>query len=621
VKTLKALVRDGQWEEARRRLRDLTFASTRYSEFNALSRVHARLLAAQPASERTQELKVALLGVGTTDMIAPALSLAIAVRGVACAIHRADFGSYAREMLDPNSDTIRFDPDVAVIVNSPTNLPTRPVIGQSADEVKTLVDQVTDHWLDLCRSLHEHTQCQIILDNFHALALRPLGNLATKTPWDINTFLRRVNAELAARAPEFVHINDVEFLAARHGLAQWFDSRLWYHAKLPIAPECLPAYAMNTASVIAAIYGRSAKCVVLDLDNTLWGGVIGDDGLDGIQLGQGNAEGEAFLAFQRYLLELKNLGVLLAISSKNDEETALSVFERHPEMLLSCDDIVSFQANWGPKPDSLRAIARELEIGLDALVFVDDNPRERDIVRQWLPEVRVVELSEDVSDFPTLLDETGWFETVHISAEDRSKTEKYRANAARVALQGSGGGDYDGYLRSLAQIGVVTNFEAEDLDRIAQLINKSNQFNLTTRRQTRAEVEAEMRDSERVTSTVRLADRFGDNGLICVFSSRRNQSYLEIDQWLMSCRVLNRGVEHLLLNWVVEKARALDIAEIRGTFIPTQKNALVRDHYSSLGFERILEDDAEPDITRWRLRVRDFTAFEVPIDLEEETNR
>lgn len=611
MKELKQLIKDGRVDEARNRLRELAFTTDRYPEFSALSRMHAKLASPEDAPPPK---KIALLGVGTTDFLAPALSLALDLYGVHADIHAADYGTYAREMLDPESETIRFEPDVAVIVNSPTSLPARPEAGQSAAEVDSLVDQVVAHWLDLCQSLHAHAGCDIVLDNFHPVSLRPIGNLAAKTPWSMNNFLRRVNLALGDRAPGFVHVSDVDSLSARCGLERWFDPRLWHSAKLAVAPECLPVYAKNAAQIIGAIYGRAAKCLVLDLDNTLWGGVIGDDGLDGIRLGQGNAEGEAFLAFQDYILELKARGVLLAVSSKNTEATALEVFEKHPEMRIRREDIVSFKANWGPKPDSIQEIARELNIGLDALVFVDDNPREREIVRQWTPEVRVVELSEDASDYPRLLDQTGWFETVNVSDEDRTKTEQYRANASRAEQQASVG-DYGAYLESLEQVAHVAPYQPEHLDRISQLANKSNQFNLTTRRQSRTEVEAEMRDPDRLTATVRLVDRFGDNGLICVFSSIVSGARLEIDQWLMSCRVLNRGVEHLLLNWVVERARALGIEEIDAAYVPTAKNALVKDHYASLGFAPMEGDPGEGGSTHWRLALADYSPFDVSIEI------
>jgi FkbH-like protein len=381
-----------------------------------------------------------------------------------------------------------------------------------------------------------------------------------------------------------------------------------------MAPDALPPYVRGQARVLGALFGRSAKCVVVDLDNTLWGGVVGDDGVDGIAIGQGDPVGEAFLAFQQYLLGLKQRGILLTVSSKNELANALAPFELRPEMALRRTDFVAFRANWDPKPDNIRAIAQELNIGLDSLVFVDDNPREREHVRQQLPTVRVVELGDDAADYPRLLDGTGWLEAVRLTEEDLGRTEQYQSNELREELRKSAAG-YEGYLASLDQIAVVAPYESRHLDRIAQLINKTNQFNLTTRRQTRSEVESEMNDSGRVTAYVRVADRFGDNGLISVFSARRNGDGLDIEQWLMSCRVLNRGVERLLFNWVAGHARNLGIRTIRGTYLPTAKNGLVRELLPSLGFTPVEGATPSDGITQWVCSLEQFEPQPVQIRL------
>jgi FkbH-like protein len=396
---------------------------------------------------------------------------------------------------------------------------------------------------------------------------------------------------------------------------QWFDQRYWFHAKQPISFECLVPFVRNTARIIGALFGITAKCLVVDLDNTLWGGVIGDDGIEGIAIGEGDAMGEAFKAFQEYLLKLKQRGILLAVCSKNEEANALAPFQEHPEMVLKRKDFVSFKANWQPKPDNLREIAKELNIGIDSLVFVDDNPAEREHVRQILPQVKIVELSDDPADYPKLLDEEGFFEITALSHEDIQRTEQYIGNIERKHLEESTI-SYADYLASLEQKAVIRPFDEKYLDRISQLINKTNQFNLTTLRLSRSQVEERMQDSKTLTAYVRMADRFGDNGLISVFSARREADELLIDEWLMSCRVFKRGVENLLCNYIVEKAREMGVTKLRGIYIPTEKNGLVRDHYKSLNFS--LVDNVQDGSSHWSLYLDTYKPFAVQIELLED---
>jgi FkbH-like protein len=518
-------------------------------------------------------------------------------------------------MLEPSSSTARFRPEVVIVVNTPANLPVWPQPGDSLDRVRELVQEVCGYWLGLCARIHEHTGCEVILNNFHPLPSRPLGNLGAKLPWEANSFLRRVNRELGDQASAYVHINDVEALSGYHGIGQWVDPRYWFHAKQPVSFQCLLSYVRNTVRIIGALFGRMAKCLVVDLDNTLWGGVVGDDGPEGIVIGEGDPVGEAFKAFQAYLSQLKQRGVLLAVCSKNEEANARAPFEQRPEMVLKLSDFVAFKANWRPKPENVREIAAQLNLGTDALVFIDDNPVERDQVRQALPEVKVVDLTEDPADYVRLLDQAGLFEVTGLSTEDQERTRQYHENQLREQCLAAVG-DYASYLVSLRQKAVVRPFEPRFLDRITQLINKSNQFNLTTLRLTRSQVEERMLDPDQLTAYARLADRFGDNGLISVFCGRREGNELWIDEWLMSCRVLQRGVEQLLCNYVVEKARSMGITSLWGVYIPTPKNQMVRDHYLTLGFAPTGQQSN--GTSHWRLDLGLYQPFKVAIDLEED---
>jgi len=372
-------------------------------------------------------------------------------------------------------------------------------------------------------------------------------------------------------------------------------------AKLPFAQEFVPLYADYVCRTIAALTGRSRRCLVLDLDNTLWGGVIGDDGLSGIQVAQGDAAGEAFLDFQRYCLSLRQAGILLAVSSKNEDETARLPFRQHPEMLLREEHFAVFQANWNDKPTNLKAIATELSLGLESLVFVDDNPFERELVRKTLPQVAVPEMPSDPALYSRTLSAAGYFEAVAFSSEDQNRAAYYEGNARRASLQQQVS-DLESYLASLEMEIWFRPFDSTGRERIAQLINKSNQFNLTTRRYTEAEI-AQMEASDQFfTLQVRLKDTFGDNGMISVVICRKvSKEEWEIDTWLMSCRVLSRRIENMVLKELLTHAAERGIRLLRGFYLPTDRNKLVERHYANLGFD--LRAEHADHSTEWELAV------------------
>jgi FkbH-like protein len=350
---------------------------------------------------------------------------------------------------------------------------------------------------------------------------------------------------------------------------------------------------------------------VLDLDNTLWGGVIGDDGVDGIALGQNSAVGEAHVALQRFLLDLRRRGVILAVCSKNNDATARIPFREHPEMVLKEDHIAVFVANWFDKANNLREIAATLNIGTDSLVFLDDNPVERAQVRLVLPEVAVPELTEDPADYIGLLANAGYFEAIGLSAEDMARADFYQSNAERVSLQKVG--NLEEYLHSLQMVASISPFNAVGRVRIAQLINKSNQFNLTTRRYSENEVEAMETDPARFSLQVRLADRFGDNGMISVVIFNIGTEEWSCDTWLMSCRVLGRRVEELVLATVAKAAIRAGAKRLVGTYLPTKKNSLVAEHFAKLGFAKISE--LADGGTKWLLALDGYKSPELPMQV------
>jgi FkbH-like protein len=407
---------------------------------------------------------------------------------------------------------------------------------------------------------------------------------------------------------------DAAALADVVGATAWDSGRYWYVAKLPFAPACVPLYCERLVRLIAAMLGKSKRVLVFDLDNTLWGGVIGDDGVEGIELGSGTPRGEAFHAIQKMALQYKERGVILCIASKNTEEIALDAIARHPEMLLSRDDFAMFQINWDDKASNLKALADALDLGLEAFVFVDDNPVERKQVRDVLALVSVPELPEDPSAWLPVFQAAAYFEQVGFSAEDRARTAYYQGNARR-SVQARTVGDPAKFLESLQMTLAVAPFDAVGRTRIAQLIAKSNQFNLTTRRYSEAEVAALQVAPDVETLQIRLRDLFGDNGMISVVICRRHATHWDIDTWIMSCRVLGRGVEQAVLNLLVARAQAAGAAELRGHYRPTAKNALVKDHYLKLGFAPAATEAG--GATSWRLLLADFVPHQVPIALDE----
>jgi FkbH-like protein len=402
---------------------------------------------------------------------------------------------------------------------------------------------------------------------------------------------------------------DVNALAALVGYAAWSAGRYWYAAKYPFATAMIPLYADHVMRILAAQMGRSRRVLVLDLDNTIWGGIVGDDGIEGLVLGSGSPLGEVYAALQRMALSLKERGIILCVSSKNDEAIALDAFRNHPEMVLKEDDIVAFRINWEDKAANIKAIADAIDLGLDSFVFLDDNPAERKRVREALPSVAVPELPEDPSDWLPVFQAAGYFEQASFSKEDRLRAGFYKANALRAA-QMQRIGDHDDYLRSLQMTLSIAPFDNSGRKRIAQLISKSNQFNLTTRRYGEAEIAVMQSDPNVFTVQARLEDIFGDNGMISAVICRQTGACWEVDIWIMSCRVLGRCVEEALLQYLVQQARRKSITSMVGRYIPTAKNGLVRDHFKRLGF---LQNGSQNGETTWQLAVGSYAEKDLPM--------
>jgi FkbH-like protein len=590
-------------------------AAGRPAEFRKLARRARQLLRAGSRPDDVKNVRVALLGRSTLDMLAPSLELSLVCRELLPELFIAPYGSFMQELLDPGSATSAFEPQFALVVLTPHDIPEWPPAFATAKEADALAERVARHLLGACEQLHLRCGTEVLMDNFHALPSRPLGNVGVRIPEDPNNFIQRLNVKLGDLVPPGVHLIDTAGLAARHGIMRWHDARLWYEAKQPISLDLTAEYGQTVAAIIAGALGASRKCLVLDLDDTLWGGVIGDVGLAGIDLGEGSPRGEAFKSFQQYLRALRERGVLLAVCSKNEPANARLPFEQHAETVLRLSDFATFRASWDPKADNIRAIAADLDIGLDSLVFIDDNPAERELVRQALPEVAVIEMPEDPADYASALESSRWLEVPRVTTDDRARATQYQSRAEARALEETM--DLSDFLASLGMRARVEPIDEGSLARATQLINKTNQFNLTTRRLTEGAVGALARDPGVCTRTVRLSDRFGDHGLVSVLIASRHGDVAEIDDWLMSCRVLKRGVERMLLRELVDWAAAHGLRELRGRFVATGRNELVRGLLDELGFERANESENE---TSYRLSLDGFTELPHFIEVQREAS-
>jgi FkbH-like protein len=559
---------------------------------NALDGTVRRVFPARPEGLATKPVRLAVLGSATLTHLLPAIRVAGLRRGIWIDTYENDFGQYVQELSEPDSALYAFKPTAILLSLDGYHLAAGVTAGLDVTRADAALQEITGRIRETWRLARDAFRCPIIHQTTLPVHLAVLGANEHRLPGSRARFLARLNEALRHMADaDGIELLALDDYAARDGVAAWHDTALWHRSKQEIAPRAAPMYGDLVARLLAAQQGRSFKCLVMDLDNTMWGGIIGDDGMDGIILGQGTALGEAYVAFQDYARELSRRGVILAVCSKNDETNAVAPFENHPEMVLRRSDIASFVANWSDKAGNLRAIAEELNIGIDSLVFIDDNPFERNLVRQELPMVAVPEVSDDPTCYPRAIADAGYFEGLWVTDEDRERTAQYQGTKARDTLKASAT-DLPSYLRGLEMQLVWKRFDRLGLRRIVQLINKSNQFNLTTRRYTEDDVFAVMADPNAFGLQLRLLDRFGDNGVIAIIVGRlREQQELCIDTWLMSCRVLGRQVEPTTLNLIAQQARKLDARRLVGEYIPTKKNAMVKDHYAKLGFTVMERDE------------------------------
>jgi FkbH-like protein len=550
------------------------------------------------------EKRIAVLGGSTTSDIMSAMELFLLNSGIKPLFYESEYARYWQDAMFDNPELEEFKPDIVFIHTSSRNLDFFPEsVTCTSHEMEDALTAQYDHFEQMWNRISEVYHCPIIQNNFEMPSYRLLGN---SDAWDVHgkiNFITRLNCkfyEYAQKHPSF-YINDINYVSACYGLDEWLEPKYWYLYKYAMCVPAIPYFAYNTVRIIKSVFGKNKKVLALDLDNTLWGGVIGDDGQEGIEIGHETTMGQGYEEVQHYIKAHKQLGILLTVCSKNDEENALLGLN-HPSSILKPDDFTVIKANWCPKDMNITETADDLNLLPESFVFVDDNPAERAIVEGQIPGI-AVPVFETVEDCISSIDKAGYFEITALSSDDSKRGEMYKANAERAKLQKSFG-SYEEYLKSLDMSAKITDFEPIYLQRIVQLTNKSNQFNLTTRRYQLDEMNKIAENSSYIRLCGSLSDQFGDNGIVSIVIAETVGQTAHIDLWLMSCRVLKRDMELAMLDELVRQCVDRSVTKIIGHYYKTNKNAMVADLYGSFGFVKVQEFD-NGDST-WELKTANY---------------
>lgn len=551
------------------------------------------------------EKKIAILGGQTTQNIKLVLELFLLNYGIKAVFYESEYNQWFEDGMFPNLELEKFAPDAIYVCTCIRNIADFPSISDDLATVDLKRKAVVDKFCGLWDSLNEKYHCPIIQNNFEYPFFRLMGNKDGSDYHGRVNFVTRVNCEFYdyAQSHDNFYICDVNYISSAYGLDRWADPYYWHMYKYAVSVPAIPYLSYNVANIIKSIYGKNKKAFNLDLDNTLWGGIVGDDGADNIEIGQETSLAQTYSEFQEYIKLHKQIGVLLTVNSKNDEQNAVSGFER-PDSVLKMDDFISFKANWNPKSVNLSETATEMTLLPESFVFVDDNPAERAIIEGELPGVAIPAI-DGVEHYIQTIDKSGFFEVTNISSDDLKRNEMYQENAKRAKMQSSFA-NYEDYLKSLEMKGEIRSFIPMYMSRIAQLTNKSNQFNLTTKRYSQSDIEEVAEDPNRITLYGKLSDKYGDNGVVSIVIGKidgADKDELHMELWLMSCRVLKRDMEFAMMDELVERARESGIKKIIGYYYPTSKNSMVKDFYALQGFEKIAED--ETGNTRWLFEVKD----------------
>ena len=528
------------------------------------------------------EKKIAILGGETTEDIKQMLELFLLNYGIKPSFYESEYNRYYEDGMFPNPELETFSPDLIYLCTCIRNITSFPELSDSEEQIREKRDAVKGKFIGLWEALADRYHCPIVQNNFEYPFFRLMGNKDASDCHGRVNFVTSLNMDFYdyAQKHENFYICDVNYISASYGLEKWSAPFYWHMYKYGLAVPAIPYLSFNVANIIKSIYGKNKKAFNLDLDNTLWGGVIGDDGAENVEIGQETALAQSYSEFQEYIKLHKQLGILITVNSKNEEKNALSGFER-PDTILKREDFISFKANWNPKSQNLLETAQELNLFPESFVFVDDNPAEREIIKGQVPATAVPEINT-VEYFIQTIDKSGFFEVSSLSADDLKRNEMYLENAKRTELQASFQ-NYEDYLKSLEMKAEIREFTSMYMSRIAQLTNKSNQFNLTTKRYSQSDIEKVAENENYITLYGKLEDKFGDNGVVSVVIGRiagifREELHLEL--WLMSCRVLKRNMEFAMMDALVGQAKNQGIKKIIGYYYPTAKNAMVKEFYA-----------------------------------------
>lgn len=534
--------------------------------------------------------KIAILGGYTTHDIKMILELFLLRHGITPVFYESEYNRFYQDAIFPNEVLENFKPDIIYICTCNRNIIQYPKLSDSREEIDDLLRAESARFQIMWEHLTEVYHCPIIQNNFELPLYRLLGNKEASDVHGAVNFVTRLNLEFYQYADKHdnFYICDINYISADFGLREWSNPFFWYMYKYALNISAIPYLSYNVANIIKSIFGKNKKGIVLDLDNTLWGGVIGDDGVNGIKLGPEDPEGQAYMDFQSYLKEHMQLGVVLNVNSKNEKESALEGLE-HPDTVLKPDDFVVIQANWESKDKNFCEIANQLNVLPESLVFVDDNPVERDIVTTGVPEVSAPPMTA-VHEYVQIMDRSGFFESTAISEDDGKRARMYKENNERTRLAATYS-DYREYLISLDMRAQICPFDMIHMARITQLTNKSNQFNLTTKRYTQGQIEQISLDNDYITLYGKLEDRFGNNGVVSVIIGRQEKQICHIELWLMSCRVLKRDLEYAMMDELVSQCTARGIVTLRGYYYPTDKNRMVKDFYQIMDFNKLEENN------------------------------
>lgn len=540
------------------------------------------------------KIKIAFGGKCTLNPIAELLEFCFKLSGVSVETYLCQFGTIQQEILNTKSELYKFKPDFILIINSAHDLDF--IKGQKLTKEQTLdlVKKTSEEIKDLATHAQSKTSAQIIVSNFDTPAVRTYSNYERQVETSEGQIFTQLNNQIDKISKNFFSVLDLNFLSEQFGKAKWTSTRFWYEGKYPFNLEAAPTVAFAAFRLIESIMGKSKKCLVMDLDNTIWGGVVGDDGALAVNMSLDNSIGEAFSDLQKFILSLKNRGILLAVCSKNEEALAKEVFLKNTNMILKLEDIAVFKANWKNKAENIKEIATELNIGLDSLVFLDDSVFERNLVRELLPQVEVVELSDDPADFKGQLAEKNYFEMATMTEEDLKRSQMYQQEKLRTFYKSEVKTEEE-YLQNLKMVATVSKITDSNKDRCVQLINKSNQYNLLKSKITHPQMDAKTKDSNVIVYAFSLSDRFGDNGIVSVASVIKDNASktLEIDCFVMSCRVLMRGLEDFIHQHICKIATGLGFEKIKGKIIKTEKNKISQNHFEKLNFTCIENNENE----------------------------